>query len=156
MPLTCAAGEEAIDRKMKWFWIILAIIYVLSPFDLIPGMHSIGWIDDIIVIMLLFRYLSKIKSNIGDELPPFSRDQHKNHNTGTDSSASKKSGRMKQSPHAILNISATASQQEIKAAYRKLASQYHPDKVAHLGKEFQELAEKRFKEIQEAYQALIQ
>jgi DnaJ like chaperone protein len=31
---------------------------------------------------------------------------------------------------------------------------YHPDKVIHLGEEFRELAENRFKEIQKAYQEL--
>jgi len=44
---------------------------------------------------------------------------------------------------------------EIKSAYRKLAAQYHPDKVNHLGDEFKTLAEKKFKEIQEAYEELV-
>ena len=57
-------------------------------------------------------------------------------------------------PYNVLNVTKNASQEEIKKAYRKLANQYHPDKVAHLGKEFQDLAEERFKEIQEAYQRL--
>ncbi|MBW1690269.1 MAG: DnaJ domain-containing protein, partial [Deltaproteobacteria bacterium] len=48
-----------------------------------------------------------------------------------------------------------ASADEIKEAYRKLANKYHPDKVTYLGDEFKELANKRFKEIQEAYQALV-
>jgi curved DNA-binding protein CbpA len=54
-----------------------------------------------------------------------------------------------------LNLPPDADQEAIKAAYRKLANQYHPDKVSHLGKEFQDLAERRFKEIQEAYQKLV-
>ena len=44
---------------MKWIWIILAILYVLSPYDLIPGLHGVGWLDDIFVVILLFRYLAK-------------------------------------------------------------------------------------------------
>ena len=35
-----------------------------------------------------------------------------------------------------------------------MANKYHPDKVVHLGKEFEEIAEKRFKEIQKAYAML--
>jgi len=35
-----------------------------------------------------------------------------------------------------------------------LANKYHPDKVDHLGEEFKKLAEKKFKDIQEAYQKL--
>ena len=41
---------------------------------------------------------------------------------------------------------------DIKNKYRELISKYHPDKVQHLGKEFQELAEAKTKEILQAYQ----
>ena len=40
------------------------------------------------------------------------------------------------------------------SAYRKLVQQYHPDKVANLAPEFRELAERRMKEINAAYQRL--
>jgi cold shock CspA family protein len=58
-------------------------------------------------------------------------------------------------PHEILNISASATREEIHAAFREMAKQYHPDKVATLAPEFKELAEKRMKEINSAYQTLI-
>ena len=61
---------------------------------------------------------------------------------------------MEKTPHEILGVSPEATQEEIRAAYICLAKQYHPDKVAHLGKEFQELADKKFKEIQQAYARL--
>lgn len=48
--------------------------------------------------------------------------------------------------YQILGISKTASDDEIKKAYRKLAHQYHPDKAGG--------DEKKFKEISEAYQVL--
>jgi DnaJ like chaperone protein len=53
-----------------------------------------------------------------------------------------------------LGVARDASQEDIRSAYRRLAGQYHPDKVLHLGKEFRDLAEIRFKEIQAAYDAL--
>jgi molecular chaperone DnaJ len=48
--------------------------------------------------------------------------------------------------YAILGIQKTASEEEVKKAYRKLAHQYHPDKAGG--------DEKKFKEINEAYQVL--
>ena len=50
--------------------------------------------------------------------------------------------------YEILGVSKTASDIEIKRAYRKLAKQYHPD----VSKE--ENAEEKFKEVQEAYDVL--
>jgi DnaJ-domain-containing protein 1 len=57
-------------------------------------------------------------------------------------------------PWQVLGIELGASQQEIKTAQRRLAAQYHPDKVAHLAPEFRELAERRMKEINAAYDEL--
>jgi len=58
--------------------------------------------------------------------------------------------------YKILEIDKTASIDEIKAAYRKMAKKYHPDKVTHLGEEHQKGAEEKFKEVQKAYDELQQ
>ena len=47
-----------------------------------------------------------------------------------------------------------AAPEEIKEAYRQRMREYHPDKVAHLGPDFRSLAERKAKEINEAYEAL--
>jgi DnaJ like chaperone protein len=60
----------------------------------------------------------------------------------------------KKSDHEVLGIPHTASTDEIKRAYRELAMKYHPDRVAHLGDEFKDLAHKKFVEIQQAYDRL--
>ncbi len=57
-------------------------------------------------------------------------------------------------PYEVLGVSPDASWPEILAAYRKLAAQYHPDNVAHLPKEFQELAHQKMVEINAAYEML--
>ncbi len=51
--------------------------------------------------------------------------------------------------YSLLNVSRTASPDEIKKSYRKLAMQYHPDKNPG-----NKAAEEKFKEITEAYEAL--
>ena len=45
----------------------------------------------------------------------------------------------------------TASINEIKAAFRERARQYYPDRVEGLGPEFREIAEKKMKQLNEAY-----
>ena len=56
--------------------------------------------------------------------------------------------------YKILEITKTATVDEIKKAYRKMAKKYHPDKVIHLGKEHQKGAEEKFRLVQEAYEQL--
>jgi curved DNA-binding protein len=55
----------------------------------------------------------------------------------------------KPDPYNLLGIARSASEQEVKRAYRRLARRYHPD----LNKSSKE-AETKFKEIQEAYEIL--
>jgi endogenous inhibitor of DNA gyrase (YacG/DUF329 family) len=45
-------------------------------------------------------------------------------------------------------------QEKLKKNYHKLISQYHPDKVSHLGKEFKDLSEQKTKTIIENYESL--
>lgn len=52
--------------------------------------------------------------------------------------------------YEVLGVPRTASADEIKGAYRRLARQYHPD----VAKENPKVAEERFKEISEAYEVL--
>lgn len=55
-------------------------------------------------------------------------------------------------PYEVLGVPKGATQDEIKAAYRKLAKQYHPDR--YVGNPLADLAAEKFKEINEAYDAL--
>ena len=55
-----------------------------------------------------------------------------------------------QSAYKVLGISPNATNDEVKAAYRKMALQHHPDRVATLGEDIRLAAEKKFKEINEA------
>jgi DnaJ-domain-containing protein 1 len=53
--------------------------------------------------------------------------------------------------YEILNVSPTASVEEIQAAFRIEIGKYHPDRVANLGFELRALAESRSKKITNAY-----
>ena len=56
---------------------------------------------------------------------------------------------------AVLGIGLTADREAIEHAYRARALQCHPDKVAHLDEDFRALAERKFKEVQAAYDLLV-
>ena len=52
--------------------------------------------------------------------------------------------------YKVLEIDPTASDDEVKAAYRKLALKHHPDRVASLGEDIHKAAEEKFRQINEA------
>ncbi|MCF7885127.1 MAG: TerB family tellurite resistance protein [Candidatus Marinimicrobia bacterium] len=56
--------------------------------------------------------------------------------------------------YEILGISSDADDKAVKKAYHKMATKYHPDKVANLGSEIKEVAEKKFKAINKAYRKI--
>lgn len=57
-------------------------------------------------------------------------------------------------PYEVLGVSENATDEEIKAAYRKLAKKYHPDN--YTDSPLADLAEQKMKEINEAYDAINQ
>jgi DnaJ-class molecular chaperone with C-terminal Zn finger domain len=52
--------------------------------------------------------------------------------------------------YKILGISSTATDDEVRSAYRQQALKHHPDRVATLGEDIRKAAEKKFKEITDA------
>ncbi len=152
---------------LKIIFVILLILYIINPFDISPDAIPIfGWIDDIFLLGLLLYYLRQ------GRLPGFllrfsdlfkaKKHHHRGHknadsfkNDEKDSNSKPKSeAQTDNDPYEILKIKPGASMEEIHTAYRKIAQEYHPDKVSHLGKEFQELAKEKFIKINEAYEKL--
>jgi hypothetical protein len=58
--------------------------------------------------------------------------------------------------YGTLGVSLSATREEITAAYHRLSQRCHPDKVAHLDEEFQELADRKFRALRDAYEAILE
>jgi uncharacterized membrane protein YkvA (DUF1232 family) len=149
----------------KWVLLILAVLYTLNPYDIVPDfMIGSGWLDDLIIWIVLWRYLVSLNKKNANYSRYYkqsdARFESSNRNKQQDRQRRGASDQNPRSttpwdPYRTLGIDRNASDAEIKHAYRELANKYHPDKLEHLGDEFKTLAENRFKEIQQAYQELI-
>ena len=147
---------------------ILLLIYIISPIDGIPDVIPfLGWMDDTFLVGLLAYYLRYKRlpkflyrlsrlffQNKGAR--PGNRADTSFRQDKTDTRQTQKGSNDYKDPYEILGVAPGADSEEIHAAYRAAAQQYHPDKVAHLGEELQELAQKKFVEIQEAFNILTQ
>jgi DnaJ like chaperone protein len=58
------------------------------------------------------------------------------------------------SMYRVLEIDPSASDEEIKKAYRRMAVKYHPDKVVHLGSDMQKAANEKFQQLNAAYEEI--
>ena len=58
------------------------------------------------------------------------------------------------SAYDILEITPDATNEEVKKAYRRLAIEYHPDKVAHLGEDIRKSATEKFQTLSAAYEEI--
>jgi DnaJ like chaperone protein len=56
--------------------------------------------------------------------------------------------------YKILEIEKSASNDAVKAAYRRMVKKHHPDKLRHLGEEHMKGAEEKFRQIQKAYEQI--
>lgn len=152
----------------KILFTILAVIYAVWPFDLLHDfIVGIGWIDDILVLALVWYYFFSNRAGSSGtyqqfnnqyshyrQQRPYGNDYRNDHGDHHRDNTGKESENGYNDPYTILGVAKNASSEEIKKAYRRLAGIYHPDKVSHMGEDFQKLAEKKFKEIQQAYQEL--
>ena len=107
---------------------------------------------------LLFSYLSKTNDNSNlfaklrtmfDAENSYSEKDESNINNKAEQGQNSKA-----QCYSTLGVSETATTEEVRKAYRGLISKYHPDKFASLSGEFQEIAERKTREIIEAYEVL--
>jgi len=139
---------------------LIPILYAICPYDLLPDFFlGFGWIDDLILLGGLYWYHfiyrpAKAKARYENAYRQEGQGRQSKTYNENQKDAQKDERFSRRDPYDILGVNRHASAGEIKNAYRKLANKYHPDKVDHLGEEFKKLAEKKFKDIQEAYQKL--
>ena len=146
---------------MKWLYIFLALLYTLFPYDLLPDfLTGVGWVDDLIVWGLLLRFLylqlGKVRSGGQAGTDDVRQDDKKSGESAKETGKHSDTRFESADPYTVLGVDRSATEAQIKKAYRELVGRYHPDKVAHLGEDFKTLAEERFKQIQQAYQKILQ
>lgn len=137
--------ERTDPKTLKTLLIFAAVVYFLLPYDVIPDVFGLpGRIDDLLLMAwLAWYYRGHVRQFVANRF---------GHEASGASEASKPSEAF--DAYAVLGITRSASSDAITSAYRARMSEYHPDKVAHLGKELQNLAHTKSQEIQRAYRTL--
>lgn len=172
-------------KLLRFLFVIAGLTYFVWPFDAISDVIPwLGRVDDLLVIAYLV-YLYREKKLSWAELlekahgrlsrtahgqryaqDPSPRNPDPNHadngrsayhrdNSGRDDNPLRSKPTPKRSPFEVLGLEEGASPEEIRAAYKRLVAQYHPDKVNHLGDELKKLANTKILEIQDAYNTLV-
>ena len=72
----------------------------------------------------------------------------------SDNSRSSSSSTYNKDPYKVLGIDSSATDDEVKRAYRRMAMKYHPDRVAGMSEELQRNAAEQMKEINQAYEVI--
>ena len=156
---------------LKIVLIIFGLAYLISPVDIIPDLllPFVGWIDDGVVIASIyylirfgklpnffFKKRNPFKQPSGQNHANFTSQKEKNKKRGYQQTYKNRSSKSIPTPHEILGISPDASKKDIQNAYKQAIKKYHPDKLSHLGKDFSNLANEKFLEIQKAYDTLME
>ncbi|MDH3213971.1 MAG: DnaJ domain-containing protein [Myxococcales bacterium] len=139
-------------RSLKKWLILIAVLYLVFPRDLIPDFlgRGLGLIDDLsLVALLTYFYRKLLQKHAARETGERAGDDR-----GARSRPAQAAPESASDPYAVLGVASSASRDAIQAAYKARMKEYHPDKVAHLGEELQQLAHRKALEIQEAYRQL--
>jgi hypothetical protein len=148
---------------------IAIFLYVRSPIDLLPdAMGLLGVLDDLLVAFGVVWWLRNRAGKVprprttarerargpGDRARAAGAGAHDGPRSSSDDGRSGPDEAVAWDPWAVLGVRRGASTEEIRDAYRAQMKLYHPDRVADLGPELQEVAHRKSLDIQRAYQEL--
>ena len=139
--------------KLRKWLIILAVLYLVFPRDLIPDFlgRGLGFVDDLLLIAtLIYFYRNRLREFAARTTRESGGEGQRESSSPDQAAASEGSF----DPYEVLGIPPSATREAIRVAYKARMTEYHPDKVAHLGEELQALAHRKALEIQKAYQQL--
>ena len=139
-------------KLRKWLTFV-AVLYLVFPRDLIPDFlgRGFGFVDDLLLIAVLIYFYRNHLREFAARATRESGGQDRRERSSPGQAAASQ-GRF--DPYEILGVPPSASSEAIRIAYKARMKEYHPDKVASLGEELQELAHRKSLEIQKAYQQL--
>lgn len=145
--------------------LIAVLVYIACPLDIIVDVIPVfGFLDDVVVAAIVFsaarnRLLlehCQVQNQTAQVFknypgPHFNRPRFQEF---VDSQPVIDVACFHRDPYRVLNIEAPVSAQQVRAAYRRLCAQYHPDKVTHLGEDVQSRAHEKMIELRQAYEQL--
>ena len=105
---------------------------------------------EINILRLIAQYLGISHS---DYTSIFERHVGRSDSSYSDSRSSSSTSYSKD-PYRVLGIDSSATDNEVRRAYRKMAMKYHPDRVAGMSEEMQRNAAEQMKEINQAYEEI--
>lgn len=147
-------GVEHTKQRMLLFREIIKQDIQLEPVCLQIRQH-INYSSRLELLHLLFGLAAADKAVHQSEVDVLSRIAHLSGVSAEDFNSIKAMFvKDRHAMYKILEVEESASDDEIKKAYRRMAMKYHPDKVHHLGPEFQKDAQEKFKKISEAYEEI--
>lgn len=131
--------------------LLLALFYVVVPWDL-DFVPLFGRIDDLIIFLLALRYFWRQTQFFRGRMPPGGGRGRESGGYEEGSSPGKERGGG--DPYEILGVKPADDEETIRKSYRDLLGKYHPDRVHHLGEEFREIASRKTKSINHAWQRI--